>query len=87
MPWRSESIDGPGGGEGGLTSPPAPLKDFGYVVNSDVLGGVLLHKAPLGPRPTPMYEPDPGRHPSGSDPEMHTSQMYPFADLHYFISP
>ena len=56
MPWRSESIDGPGGGEGGLTSPPAPLKDFGYVVNIDVIARVLLHKAPLGPRPTPMSQ-------------------------------
>ena len=40
---------------GGLGDPP-PLEDFAYVVNSDVRGGALLHKAPLEPRPMPMYE-------------------------------
>ena len=34
--------------------------DFAYVVNSDVIGGALLHKAPpLGPRPTPIYVSNP----------------------------
>ena len=33
-----------------------PLEDFAYVVNSDVRGGALLHKAPLELRPMPMYD-------------------------------